>query len=64
MSGQNSGAVWVSWPGGVGAPTKVPIGGGKRKAATRKNRKASKKSRTASKKSRKAAKKSRGTRRR
>ena len=57
MPGQNLGPVWVSWPGGVGAPTKVPIGGGKRKAATRKNRKASKKSR-------KASKKSRGTRRR
>ena len=56
MPGQNSGPVWVSWPGGVGAPTKVPIGGGKRKP-TRKNRKASKKSR-------KASKKSRGTRRR
>lgn len=57
MSAQNQGPVWVSWPGGVGAPTKVPIGGGKRKAATRK---ASKKSR----KNRKASKKSRGTRRR
>ena len=60
MPAQNQGPVWVSWPGGVGAPTKVPIGGGKRKAATRKNRKASKKSR----KNRKASKKSRGTRRR
>jgi hypothetical protein len=57
MALHNSGPLWVSWPGGVGAPTKVPIGGGKRKAATRKNRKASKKSR-------KASKKSRGTRRR
>jgi hypothetical protein len=57
MPAHNSGPVWVSWPGGVGAPTKVPIGGGKRKAATRKNRKASKKSR-------KSSKKSRGTRRR
>lgn len=38
--------VWISWPGGIGWPTPIPLKGGKRKGKkTRKGRKASKKGR-------------------
>lgn len=34
--------VWVSWPGGIGWPTPIPLKGGKRKGSSRKTRKSKK----------------------
>ena len=50
--------VWVSWSGGIGAPTTIPLKGGAKK--TRKTRKSKK----ATRKGRKGSKGSKATRRR
>ena len=48
--------VWVSWPGGIGWPTPLPLSGGKRK--TRKNRKTTRKNRKANRKNRRSTRRS------
>ena len=50
--------VWVSWPGGIGWPTPLPLSGGKRKTQTRKNRKNTRKNRKASRKNRRSTRRS------
>ena len=60
MQSQGNQQVWVSWPGGIGWKTDIPLSGGK---STRKGRKASKKTRKARKSMRKT-RKSKGRRRR